>query len=238
VDKEQGFIPFAVVLFVTVVLGGAFFIIRSNPLEQMQQNPFTLNTQSLSSKNTSTPKNILESIQQLAPKFASEVNPSPIILQPTNKPMVIPQLTQNSSPTPIGSSPTTIQTNSPSPTLSTTPSPTPQPTVALIPTTSQTINLKLLSPNGGESFKVGDKINISWQASIFNQIIISYINAVGSENQITTVYNSGSGIYEWVVDIGNTTNNNFKIKLTGIKLGSGATTLEDQSDNYFTINKN
>lgn len=93
--------------------------------------------------------------------------------------------------------------------------------------------IRITSPNGGESFKEGDTVTITWDSSDnIDKVSIGYSTGPGSLSWIAfTAPNTKS--YSWYVDVGNTTNTQFLIDITGWQTGTGST--NDKSDNYFTV---
>lgn len=94
-------------------------------------------------------------------------------------------------------------------------------------------HLTITSPNGGETFTEGDITTITWDASSnIDKVSIGWSTGPGSLNWIAfTAPNTGS--YTWNVNVGNTTNTQFLIKITGYETGAGS--LTDISDDYFTV---
>lgn len=94
-------------------------------------------------------------------------------------------------------------------------------------------HLDITSPNGGETYTEGDVVNITWDASDnIDKLSLGYSRGEGNLNWIeTSVPNTGS--YSWTVDVGNTSNTQFVIDITGYETGEGS--LSDRSDNYFTV---
>lgn len=109
------------------------------------------------------------------------------------------------------------------------PSPTPSPTA-----TPATRSIKISYPNGGETFKVGDKVRITWTSTKIDKVSLGYSFGFGSLNPITSGTIPNQGYYDWTVNIGNTTNTKVKIDIIGYETGVGSVT--DQSDNFFTVN--
>ena len=112
----------------------------------------------------------------------------------------------------------TGSTNTPAPTPTSTPS---------------GLWLTVTSPNGGEVMTVGNVYTITWQSSPnINMVYIGYSGCTGCLNWIATgIPNTGS--YNWTVNVGNTTNTQFKIEITGYETGVGSVT--DDSDAPFTV---
>lgn len=97
-------------------------------------------------------------------------------------------------------------------------------------------HIRITSPNGGESYKVGDTVTITWDSSPnIDKVSIGWSTGPGSLNWIAfTAPNTGS--YTWNVNVGNTTNTQFVIDITGWETGAGS--LSDRSDGYFTVASN
>ena len=114
----------------------------------------------------------------------------------------------------------TGSTNTPAPTPTSTPS---------------GLWLTVTAPNGGEVMTVGNVYTITWQSSPnINMVYIGYSGCTGCLNWIATgIPNTGS--YNWTVNVGNTTNTQFKIEITGYETGVGSVT--DDSDAPFTVIK-
>ncbi|MDP3582115.1 MAG: YCF48-related protein, partial [Ignavibacteria bacterium] len=96
-------------------------------------------------------------------------------------------------------------------------------------------SISVATPNGGESFNVGDVAQINWTATGISIVKIDYTTNNGS-SWITIVNsvtgggsNTWSGVYNWIVP--NTVSNNCKVKVSYVTDVS----LNDQSDNTFTI---
>ena len=93
--------------------------------------------------------------------------------------------------------------------------------------------LTVTAPNGGEVMTVGNVYTITWQSSPnINSIMIGYSGCTGCLNWIVTgIPNTGS--YSWTVNVGNTSNTQFKIEIIGYQTGVGSVT--DYSDAPFTV---
>lgn len=137
----------------------------------------------------------------------------------------------------VESTPTSIPKVTPKPTSSPLPAATPTPVQSLSNTSDSNAPtfIKVSSPNGGESFEVGDSMHITWSSN----------NLYKSGSCVVTLaYDNGSKSSTWVPV--NTPNGYFDWKLTaesGDKQAkadmqcydSGSNGYNDQSDNYFTI---
>ncbi|MEK7535758.1 MAG: hypothetical protein AAB590_01950 [Patescibacteria group bacterium] len=90
--------------------------------------------------------------------------------------------------------------------------------------------ISIVSPNGGEVYTEGDIVNITWTAGKrVGDIWIGYFSAPNTLDWIATGL-SNTGSYKWTVNVGNTTNTQFKIYISS----NGGS---DYSNNYFTVNQ-
>jgi hypothetical protein len=113
------------------------------------------------------------------------------------------------------------------------PTSTPIPTLAPTPTTAP-LRVTVTDPNGGEILYRGSVYRITWTSSpTINAVMLGYSTGPGSLNNITSGTIPNTGYYDWVVNVGNTVNTQFKIDITGYQTGVGSTT--DQSDGFFTV---
>lgn len=168
----------------------------------------------------------------------------------SQKPLVsnIKELLNSPEPTPsVEATPTSLPkattrtTSTPTAKPTSTPTPTPTPITAPAQTSTNTADpntptfIKVTSPNGGENFKVGDTMHITWSSNNLNK---------SGSCVITLAYDNGSKSSAWVPV--NTPNGYFDWKLTSESGGkqakvdmqcydSGSNGHNDQSDNYFTV---
>lgn len=114
-----------------------------------------------------------------------------------------------------------------------------------------TVPITLLSPNGGETFAAGDKIEITWNAdtSLINEVVVSLSVDGGKSwvlitgDQTVSAYSDQWPTYEWVIPAKITTDNgavtvNGSSCLLMAASYDGGTDLADQSDGTFTITGN
>jgi Right handed beta helix region/Ser-Thr-rich glycosyl-phosphatidyl-inositol-anchored membrane family/Fibronectin type III domain len=89
------------------------------------------------------------------------------------------------------------------------------------------------SPNGGEVMTVGNVYTITWQSSpSIDTVSIMYKSCPSCGDWIAfSIPNTGS--YSWTVNVGNTSNTQFTIEITGYQTGVGSVT--DDSDAPFTV---
>lgn len=108
------------------------------------------------------------------------------------------------------------------------PTPTPTPTPA-------PLSLTVTAPNGGEVMTEGETYRITWDSSgLDDNLWIGYKSCDSCLSWIATGV-ADTGYYDWTVDVGNTTNTQFKIYISGGISGVGTTS--DTSDEYFTVNQ-
>lgn len=104
---------------------------------------------------------------------------------------------------------------------------------APIDTQAEDRSIKITSPNGGEVMKEDDTYTITWESSSnIDTVAIGWSTGPGSLNWIAfSTPNTKS--YSWKVNVGNTTNTQFLIDITGYETGKGS--VNDKSDGYFTV---
>jgi hypothetical protein len=115
----------------------------------------------------------------------------------------------------------------PIPTLTSTPTPTPTP----IPAGA----VKITFPNGGETFNVGDKIRISWEATEKTAFNLGWTTGPGSLNSIQSINSPSARYLDWTVNVDNLLpgqSRQIKIDILSYPQ-SGIFT--DQSDAFFTV---
>ncbi len=105
------------------------------------------------------------------------------------------------------------------------------------PTTNPSLStsIKVLTPNGGESFKTGDTIKVSWSANNLNKngsciVTLQYNN--GSTSKTWIPVNTPAGFYDWKVTA-DSAEHQAKVNLECYD--DKQTRVTDQSDNYFSI---
>lgn len=93
-------------------------------------------------------------------------------------------------------------------------------------------SIKLKSPGGGETFTEGDTATISWDSSDkIDKVSIMYKSDAHHGNWVAFSH-SNTGSYSWNVNVGNTTNTQFYIEITGF--WTGHCSAKDQSG-WFTV---
>jgi PKD repeat protein len=91
--------------------------------------------------------------------------------------------------------------------------------------------LRILYPNGGENFLVGNDYNIQWSAIGFDTVNLEYSPDNGSSwNPIASGINAASGNYLWKIP--NTPSSNCRVRITGF---GSEIPYSDESDSAFAI---
>lgn len=159
------------------------------------------------------------------PSPSSESSPTPIST-PSLTPKPISKKTPSPKPTPSSSA--TINTSQTlPPSLFATSTPTPLPTVT-------TPTVRITYPNGGETFTEGNQVNITWEATgIFSSFVLAYSDCPSCAGTIASV-NGFSRSYNWKVDVGNTSNTQFKIWIISYPTNYSPNPT-DYSDSNFTV---
>ncbi len=104
---------------------------------------------------------------------------------------------------------------------------------AMTPTPTPGLSVRVVSPNGGETLTVGQTYRITWANSpTINVVTLGYSSGPGNLSWIANNI-PNTGYYDWKVNVGNTTNTQFKINVIAYQTGVGST--QDYSDNYFTV---
>ena len=103
--------------------------------------------------------------------------------------------------------------------------------------------IKVLSPNGGESFKVGDTMHITWSSKNLTKsgyCIITLIHPSGrhprygetDKDSKWAPVNTKNGYYDWKIS---SESGGHQEKVNIDCYDSSSNNIDDQSDNYFTI---
>lgn len=99
-----------------------------------------------------------------------------------------------------------------------------------------------ISPTNGDVLNVGDSFRIEWESSSnIDQVSIGYkpfINGVLCESCLDWVANNiaNTGSYNWDVSVGNTSNTQFLLEITGYETGEGSVTNRSQQFTVYSIN--
>jgi hypothetical protein len=94
--------------------------------------------------------------------------------------------------------------------------------------------VKIISPNGGETFQNGDQATISWEPNEVSTVAISLSTGPGSSSHITSTIDASLGSYTWTINKGAMVETNYKIKITGYPSGGYGNPI-DESDDFFSI---
>lgn len=183
------------------------------PIETIIQNPTSTPTVSPSTK----PKSKLTPYKTPTPIKTSTPTPTPTTSNPTNTP-----------------TPTPTRTPTPTPTSTSTPTPTPTatPTTEIVPT------VRIISPNGGETYTEGDMVNITWEATgTFLSFALQYSSCPSCASNIASV-NGNLRSYNWKVSVGNTSGTQFKIRIVSYPTNYEGPNPIDYSDGDLTIYQN
>lgn len=222
---------FILIAVITIILtAAAYYKLVLNKPENKNPNPSSSITTSPTpnpsptpiykktlSYNSPTPKT-----NSSSPSTTSSTSPSS-----TNYSSSGSNSNQNTSVTPTPISLTTI-TSSTTPTIQHTTTPTQAPSKFVTVT----------YPNGGETFKVGDTVHITWSASSdFSRWSIGYSYGPNNLNWINAgLYSFSARSIDWVVPSNVALNTPPQIKIYVQGLNSATDYYSDQSDNFFTVN--
>lgn len=112
---------------------------------------------------------------------------------------------------------------------------TPKPPVS--PTPSPYVHVD--SPNGGESYILNSRINITWSSGGLSSVLIYVVNNQGVSSLINganAVLNGGPGMYSWVANPPNyPTNPTSDVNYYKIRIQDSTGKFSDSSDNFFKI---
>lgn len=96
--------------------------------------------------------------------------------------------------------------------------------------------VKITYPNGGERLQVRDKVAVKWEFADVNSCHLGWSTGPGSLNPIQSGFDPGPGVYEWLVEAGNMLpGDEKKIKLDMLCYKTGVGSVQDQSDDFFTV---
>lgn len=95
--------------------------------------------------------------------------------------------------------------------------------------------IKVNAPNGGESFKVGDTMHITWSSNNLNKngsciVTLAYDN--GSKSSVWIPVNTPNGYFDWKLT---SESEGHKVKVDLDCYDSNSNNAHDQSDSYFTV---
>jgi hypothetical protein len=103
-------------------------------------------------------------------------------------------------------------------------------------TSSTQPSITVFNPNGGESFKKGDYIQMSWSSVGMDNVSVSLISSSGASYLVSSFApaNAGGAMkdYSWLIP-DSLPLGSYKVKVSGYFTGKGS--VDDISDSYFTI---
>lgn len=165
-----------------------------------------------------------ELLQSPSPSIESTPTNSPKVTKATNTPSINPTSKPTTTTSPVQNSVST-----------------PTPTSTSTQTSSNTSDsnaptfIKVASPNGGENFKVGDSMHITWTSNNLYKsgscvVTLAYDN--GSKSSAWTPVNTPNGSTDWKLT---SESGSKQAKVDMQCYDSGSNGYNDQSDNYFTV---
>ena len=107
-------------------------------------------------------------------------------------------------------------------------------------TTAQAPSVTVLSPNGGEIWRVGDTYDIRWSAPGVSSIYIILENNTGyGEVNIAQGIDASKGVYSWMVPTTVVPGSDYSVRVEGGSFieAKGARRYDDSSNAPFTITK-
>lgn len=224
--SQSGFSPILIIILLAVIAGASILVIKNIPFNQPEPS-FVVQPQSTDSAQAKTSPSPTAKNSSVT----SAKKPTPI---PTKAPTNIPTSADNNNNQ-------SNQNNSNNPTATSTNQPTNTPTAAPFPANPY---VKITSPKGGESFKEGDTVNITWDTNLISNqnvtLALCHMQAIDS-------YNSGPVIpgyigvnirsHTWTATLGGNVayaEKQLKISMLCQDTNGGAETAES---NYFTVHK-
>lgn len=155
-----------------------------------------------------------------------------------------PELSQESSAVPSFSAKPSASFKaqaSPSPSLSASVTTTPAPSSSSSSSTEivqSTEFIKITSPNGGESYKVGQSLNITWEYKDVSDCQIRYVTEDNTKSALFLSADVTKKSYQLPLSplyLGELESAKLKIDLTCTKADKSS--ISDQSDNHFTLSQ-
>lgn len=117
----------------------------------------------------------------------------------------------------------------------------PTPTSAPVQSSTNTSNpnaptfIKVTYPNGGENFKVGDTIHVTWDSNNLNKngsCIVSLVYDNGAKSSAWVPVNTANGFFDWKLT---TESGGRKVKVDTDCYDSNQNNVHDQSDSFFIV---
>jgi hypothetical protein len=163
---------------------------------------------------------------------------------PSSSEETVPMLSQESSRVPKSSTkPSSSFKASASPLSSSTtqPSNSPSPSSSASATNTETAQsefIKITSPNGGESYKIGQTLNITWEYKDVSDCQIRYVTENNTKSALFLSADVEKKSYQLPLSplyLGELESAKLKIDLSCIK--NDKSTISDQSDTFFTLSQ-
>jgi cytoskeletal protein RodZ len=161
-----------------------------------------------------------------------QTSPTP---QPSSSPSAQPTQTSTPTSTPLATTKAVATTKA-----SATSAPTQAPTVAPKPKNGADASLptyiKVIAPNGGETYKVGDTVTFNWESNNLNKngsCVIQLRYEDGSLSKAWVPVNTPEGGFNWLFT---SDQGGKKAKVNMDCYDSNQNLFSDQSDNFFTVN--
>jgi hypothetical protein len=167
------------------------------------------------------------------PSATATVTPSPkdpvVISNPVPVAVPKPSATSSATPTPSPSPVITKPVTSPSPKPSATVTPTP--TVVDVPASAEQY-IKVVTPNGGQTFTAGQKVAVSWESIRVKKVWIKLIGL--NHSYFVGSVSAQPGVYMWTIPH-TVKAGKYQIEVVSVD-PSRVRGLLDYSDGFFTIN--
>jgi len=95
-------------------------------------------------------------------------------------------------------------------------------------------SIALISPNGGEIWKMKQGVDITWRSLGIDNIKIALYKGTALKTVIAASTPAGTGKYTWAIPANHSQGTKFKIKISSVDTGVN---LNDISDSWFSINQ-
>lgn len=147
-----------------------------------------------------------------------------------------PSTTQSTATsTPENSNKPATPIATPRATIAPTATPTPPPVSDNTSDSSKPTLIKVGLPNGGESFKVGESVHITWSSNNLyksGSCVVTLLYETGAKSTAWVPVNTPNGYFDWILPA-EAGNHQAKVHLECYD--STSNRVEDQSDNFFTV---
>ena len=91
-------------------------------------------------------------------------------------------------------------------------------------------SLRILVPNGGESWEIGTRQKIIWESTLFDDVEIKLYKGTVLFRVLEYTY-VNAGIYEWLIPNDVTVSDRYKVRIFAKNNSAG----DDTSDEFFSI---